>query len=508
MDRATPAAIPRSAPCPCGSGRRYKECHGAVRDSVEAARPPVRSAYRPKGPDWDHLPESRRDICGEKMESALQLQSAGRDADAERVYGEVLNVAPNTHDALHMLGAINFGRGDLIEAEKLMKEAAALRPEYPTLRQNLTLVEDAIKARQGSDIRLICESALPLLADAVLRRTARASPATAIGVKEVQTHVIADFGDAAGESEWYARRVASFLSGRTPILWSVHHPAAAAPDSRRVRTISAVDRQVPVGGVQILFGIDCDLEEWIEQASPERLLVFGLAAPPARYLEQLRYLAASGAPPIELVFRSRAEARRFGLIGPVAAPPIELPPPDVLSDARPASSRAAFTLGMVAEERTVRATADVDLLRALAGGACRVSLLAPGRLRYVLGGNRDVEFHSRRDLPLPAFLARIDALLHRVPDPWEEGCGMALLGAMARGLPVLCSRDSLYAEYIEHERSGLLYADASEVLTWAQRLSRDPAWARSLGGGARARAAALFDTAALATRYTALVEQR
>jgi hypothetical protein len=471
--------------------------------------------YRPKGPDWDHLPESTRDACGQMMENALQWQSAGRSDDAERVYCEILNIAPKTHDALHMLGAINFGRGDLIEAEKLIKEALALRQEYPTIRQNLTLVQDAIKARQGSDIRVICEAALPLLADAVLRRAERETRvalsrnerAATAGSTEVQTHLIADFGDPAGESGWYARRVASLLSGRSPMLWSLQDPADAASDKRRVRAISAVDRQVPVGGVQILFGIDCDLEGWIEQAAPDRLLVFGLAAPAGRYLEQLRYLAASGAPPIELVFRSRAEATRFGRAGPVAAPPIELPPPNIATDARPSSPRRAFTLGTVArEQRTVRAGDDSELLQALAAGACRLSLLAPGRLRFVLGGNPDIEFHSRGELPLQAFLAQIDGFLHRVPDPWEEGCGLALLGAMARGLPVLCSRDSLYAEFIEHEKSGLLYADDSEVLAWAQRLRSDPGWARTIGAAAQARAAELFDATTLSTRYAALLD--
>src|SRR5205085_1422929 len=33
-------AIARNAPCPCGSGRRYKDCHG----SLQAGRPPPATA--------------------------------------------------------------------------------------------------------------------------------------------------------------------------------------------------------------------------------------------------------------------------------------------------------------------------------------------------------------------------------------------------------------------------------------------------------------------------------
>ena len=457
-----------------------------------------------------------RDVYGQKMETALQLQTSGRDSDAERLYRDVLNVAPRTHDALHMLGVIELGRGDLIEAERLIREAMALRQEYVAIKTNLALVEDAINARQQRDVRIISELALPLLADEVLRRTTRendessphvADAAQPVLDEEVQIHLISDFGDPVGEREWYARRVATLLSARSPVLWSIQDPIDFPPDSRRIRRISAVDGQIPTGGMQILVGIDCDLDAWVEQARPARLLVFGLAASPALYLEQLRHLAASGAPPVELVFRSQVEARKFGRMGPVLVPPIELAAESASVDASSRSSSRSFTLGTVFHDpRFVRAGHDADLLETLAAGTCRLSILAPGRMRFALGRNRSIEFHSERELPLQAFLSRIDGLLHRVPDPWDEGSGRALFGAMARGLPVLCSRDSLFAEYIDHERSGLLYSHESEIVPWVQRLGGDAKWARAIGDGARTRAAELFDAVALRRSYTALVE--
>lgn len=514
MTQPTPAVAQRNSPCPCGSGRRYKHCHGAVRGAVEVER---LSRYRPDGPDWDHLTEGKRDVCGQKMETALQLQTIGRDSDAERLYREVLSVAPQTHDALHMLGVIELGRGDLIEAERLIRDAMGLRHEYAAITTNMALVEDAINARQQQGVRVISELALPLLADEVLRQTMReddgSSPhvpgaAQPVRDEEAEIHLISDFGDPLGEREWYARRVATLLSARSPVLWSTQDPINFPPDSRRIRRISAVDRQVPIGGIQILVGIDCDLDAWVEQAVPERLVVFGLAASPALYLEQLRHLAASGAPPVELVFRSQAEASKFGRMGPVLVPPIELAAESASIDTSGQSSSRSFTLGTVFHDpRFVRAGHDADLLETLAAGACRLSVLAPGRMRFALGRNRSLEFHSERELPLQAFLSRIDALLHRVPDPWDEGCGLALFGAMARGLPVLCSRDSLFAEYIDHERSGLLYSHESEIVPWVQRLGIDAEWARAIGDGARAHAVELFDAVALQRGYTALVER-
>jgi hypothetical protein len=503
-------ALPRNSPCPCGSGRRYKDCHGVADRQVEPKQPIRLSRYRPTGPDWDHLPEPMRDASGRKMESALQLQTAGREADAELLYRSVLNIAPNTHDALHMLGVINFRRGDLVEAEGLIKAAMALRQGYANINKNWNLVQDAINARQQRDIQIVCEGALPLLANEVLLRrkeetdepsTHGKAPPEMMRSEVSETHVISDFADATGEGAWFARRVAALLDARAPKLWSIQSPVDCAPGSGRMHTISAIDRQVPVGGVQILVGIDCDLDGWIEQSAPDRLLVFGLAAPPGRYLEQLRYLATRGAPRVELVFRSRAEAGRFGCRGPILLPPLEPAPPH----AAPTRSGTPFTLGTIGcEERTVHAGDDQELLEALAKGA-RLSILAPGRLRYALGGNPAIEFHSRHELALDSFLLRIDALLHRVPNRWEEGCGLALFGAMARGLPVLCSRDSLYAEYIEHERNGLLYSDESEIVAMVQRLGSDVGWARAIGAAARAQAAELFDRETLLADYNELV---
>lgn len=516
MEPVTPAIVPRSSLCPCGSGRRYKECHGAVRDPVAPERPAPRSSYRPKGPDWDHLAEDKRDACGQLMEIALRLQNAGEESEAERLYRDVLRFAPATHDALHMLGAINLRRGELFEAEKLIRQALRLRQEYAAIKKNLTLVEEAIHARQQGDVRVVCELALPLLADEVLRRTGpedgapalREGPSPAAASRSsLATHIISEFGDPEGETQWFALRVAALLSTQCPSLWSLRERLDSSPSSQPVRSISAMDRRLPVGGVQVLVGIDCDLEEWIEHAAPERLLVFGLAASSARYLQQLRRLVAGGAPPIELLFRSRADAARFGRAGPILVPPIELSEQQPQVEPRPPPAGDSFTLGTLAREtRAVRTAADGKLLQALAGSACRLSVLDPGELRYALGANAAIEFHSRRELLLQSFLARIDAFLHTAPDPWAEGCGRGLFGAMARGLPVLCPRASLYAEYIEHERNGLLYSDKAEAAAWVGRLAADAQWAGVIGEGARLRAAELFDPARLAAAYGAVVE--
>ncbi len=72
-----------------------------------------------------------------------------------------------------------------------------------------------------------------------------------------------------------------------------------------------------------------------------------------------------------------------------------------------------------------------------------------------------------------------------------EAFGIVYLEAMAAGLPVIAPVDEGIADLVEHEREGLLLADA-EVATLSAallRLARDEALRRRLAAAAHARAA-------------------
>ena len=58
------APASRNSPCPCGSGRRYKECHGAVDAPAEEMHAPRRSTYRAPGAEWADLDEAARARLG------------------------------------------------------------------------------------------------------------------------------------------------------------------------------------------------------------------------------------------------------------------------------------------------------------------------------------------------------------------------------------------------------------------------------------------------------------
>ena len=76
---AQPTAARRNDPCPCGSGRRYKDCHGALSGAPSAV---------------EAAPHGIRD--------AMRKFRAGDFAGAERIARAILNGEPHDVDALHV----------------------------------------------------------------------------------------------------------------------------------------------------------------------------------------------------------------------------------------------------------------------------------------------------------------------------------------------------------------------------------------------------------------------
>ena len=104
----------RNAPCPCASGRRYKDCHGKL-----AAVPPGVDA---------------------QVAGALAAHQRGRIAEAERVYRDILAHHPGHAVAMHYLGLIEWQRGEVDEAEARMRASIAASSTVPDFHNNLGLL--------------------------------------------------------------------------------------------------------------------------------------------------------------------------------------------------------------------------------------------------------------------------------------------------------------------------------------------------------------------------------
>ena len=110
--------VHRNQACPCGSGKRYKHCCGAVAPSAGDAGNPLAL-----------------------MAAALRLQQAGALDEAEARYREVLGSTPNEPDCLHMLGVICYQTGRVQEALGLVERALDLTGwQFDSMRYNLGFV--------------------------------------------------------------------------------------------------------------------------------------------------------------------------------------------------------------------------------------------------------------------------------------------------------------------------------------------------------------------------------
>jgi glycosyltransferase involved in cell wall biosynthesis len=114
----------RNAPCVCGTGLRYKACHG---------RPDAAAAY-----GWPPA-------VGARMQRAVVLQLQDRAREAVALYREALALAPDLPDAVHMLGVACFQAGDHDAALRELRRAAELFDwQLPAVRHNVGLAIAAL----------------------------------------------------------------------------------------------------------------------------------------------------------------------------------------------------------------------------------------------------------------------------------------------------------------------------------------------------------------------------
>lgn len=113
--------ISRNAPCTCGSGKRYKHCHGATS---------LRS------PPAGHISS----IADDKFTHALNLHKAGKLVEAELIYTKLLEAQPANPQVLLYLGVINYQRKDFEDAEKYIRSALRIDSAIPMGYHNLALV--------------------------------------------------------------------------------------------------------------------------------------------------------------------------------------------------------------------------------------------------------------------------------------------------------------------------------------------------------------------------------
>ncbi len=273
--------VGRNAPCPCGSGKRYKECHGAI-PVPGTAEPPMLA---------------ERSWVPQVMQEALRAQQDGRLVHAAERYRRVLAADPSNFDATHMLGLIEYESGRHEIALGLIRRAIELRPNLGTPRRNLLLLESMPRVEAE-----VCREVLPRLARRVDLAVDVVSLAAAVRVNVV-------IGETLEEEERRALAQIVAACGIAPVI--IWDELAGGGQAEGARALSAVEH--PRGGALVLLGAARSLAAWLSQARAERVLVVATRAAPCEIIDRIDELSAAGYDRPGLLCATRALADRLRL---------------------------------------------------------------------------------------------------------------------------------------------------------------------------------------------------
>jgi len=189
-------STPRNAPCPCGSGKRYKECHGALVPPTPAAAPQETDAAKAQaalnaGRPAEALAWLRRALDAEPASAELRRECARiawmmgdvarasadcraalelsrddaaawtllgeilRSTDppaAERAWQRAIELAPEDAEARFHLGNLHRERGDPRAARREYEHALAAAPGHAGILNNLGLALEATGERASAEV--------------------------------------------------------------------------------------------------------------------------------------------------------------------------------------------------------------------------------------------------------------------------------------------------------------------------------------------------------------------
>ncbi|MEO8537380.1 MAG: DUF5672 family protein [Betaproteobacteria bacterium] len=230
--RAQGPSVARNDPCPCGSGKRYKNCHGALGN---AGRSTATTAAATSSPALT----PRTDLRASPSARAQQGFDAHRRGDldtAERAYRDALRDEPAHPLAQHYLGVVMFQRSRFVDALPLLERSVLQVPTEPEFHNNLGLVlaaldrnDDAVAAYRralqlkpdhataSNNLGLALQAANRLTeAIAAFERAVAVTPAFAAAHWNLALALLAngDYADGWREYEW--RLQLPELGGRTP----------------------------------------------------------------------------------------------------------------------------------------------------------------------------------------------------------------------------------------------------------------------------------------------------
>lgn len=262
MATTTPVPPPsRNAPCPCGSARRYKDCHG------RAGAPA--SAPAPLG-----------DEVASRLKAALAAQQAGQIGEAIGGYDAVLALRPDLFDAWHMRGVAYFQLQAFDDAERDIRRALALAPGLEAAHGNLALVVQG--RRIAADEAALCREVLPRYAKLVVDPPV--APLDGVGASD--RVFVLDAADGPGAADVLMREAAS--RGATCRRIAVERGRTiASDDAARLASCDEHD-------VVVCVGTGRPLGDWTLETSARAIALVAVDDALSNFIDRLREVSGQG----------------------------------------------------------------------------------------------------------------------------------------------------------------------------------------------------------------------
>ena len=258
---ASPLTPNRNAPCPCGSGKRFKHCHGLV--PVSSLTDRISGGERS-----DATPSAG----GASHERAEHLFASGNEAlqrndhrAAVELFSAALREVPDHPGLLNNLGLALERSGDLVGAEAAFRHATLVRPEGFDWRANLA--QNLFQQRRYQDALLEFDS---LIASFPIGHAAIFANRAVCQVR---------CGDPTGALDSFRRAIelaptiASLHADRGALLWTQGRLEEARTELTRCLELDG--RQV--AAARILAGVQMYLADWENYAQRRDLLLSSAA---------------------------------------------------------------------------------------------------------------------------------------------------------------------------------------------------------------------------------------
>src|SRR5205823_4869658 len=158
---STLSAVSRTSPCPCGSGKRYKDCHGAIRagrgqpattDSLLGEAQAAFTAGRAR--DAEASLRRLLEVTPDNVAAWNLLGTCLKptdDAAASEAWWRALDLDPENAEASFNLGNRMREQGEHAAATIHYERALRSAPDHPAVLNNLGLTLDEIGERERAE---------------------------------------------------------------------------------------------------------------------------------------------------------------------------------------------------------------------------------------------------------------------------------------------------------------------------------------------------------------------